>query len=181
MPPSSILEHDFPRSHVDAGGVRAKSQIDAVLRIEAVGPQRDPLLRCLSSEIILREIGPIDGWHFLAAYYDKVSLVSLATQFLGRREACRPAAHDDDLGWRSRRHRTRCSVGFQQLLLLRHEDSVVAPLDLPSFHLTDCRSVQGLSGPQAEPGVMPGTPHGVSDHQPIRGRTAVMGTAGADR
>jgi len=29
--------------------------------------------------------------------------------------------------------------------------------------------------------MMPGTPHGISDHQPVRERTAVMGTGGADR
>lgn len=41
--------------------------------------------------------------------------------------------------------------------------------------------MQRFSGLEAETGVMPGTPHGVSDHQPVRERTAVMGTGGADR
>jgi hypothetical protein len=41
--------------------------------------------------------------------------------------------------------------------------------------------MQYFSGLEAETSVMPGTPHGVSDHQPIRERTAVMGAGGADR
>src|SRR5262249_5559676 len=32
---------------------------------------------------------------------------------------------------------------------------------------------------EVETGVMPRTPHGVSDHQPLRERTAVVGTSGA--
>src|SRR5258708_18841545 len=77
--------------------------------------------------------------------------------------------------------RPHCSVRLQQLLFVLHEDSVVAPLDFPACQRTECRSVQGLSGPQAETGVMPRTPHGVSDHQPVSERTAVIGTGGADR
>ncbi len=166
MPPSSHL--------------RPESQIDAVFGIEAIGPQRDPLLRCLSGKVILREIGPIDGRRCLAAHHDEVSLVALATQFLGRREAGSAAPHDDDFGRRFRR-RPRGSARLQQLLFVLHEDPVVAPLDFPACQRTECRSVQCFSGLEVETGVMPGTPHGVSDHQPLRKRTAIMGTGGTDR
>ena len=40
--------------------------------------------------------------------------------------------------------------------------------------------MQGFSGLETETGVMPGTPHGVPDQEPLRKRTAVMGTGGAD-
>src|SRR5258708_39245857 len=46
---------------------------------------------------------------------------------------------------------------------------------------TEGWSERGPSGPHAETGGMQGTPHGVPGHQPIRERTAVMGTGGADR
>jgi hypothetical protein len=40
--------------------------------------------------------------------------------------------------------------------------------------------MQGLSGAEAETGVMPGTPDRILDHQPFRQRSTIMRTVGAD-
>ena len=124
--------------------------------------------------------GRSTGDGIVIAQHDDAALVLLAPQPLGGGKAGRTAADDDDfLGRFARRFaaQLRCRL----VALLSHEDLAVALLDRPAGDRAQGRSAQGFARAQVEAGVMPGTAHGVADHEPVDERTVVMRAIGPDR
>ena len=93
---ASIREDDLARAYIDAGDVRVETQVDVVLRIEALPTQRHPVLRRFAGEIVLGKIWPVDRRRFIVAEHDNAALILFAPQALGRGKACRAAADNDD-------------------------------------------------------------------------------------
>ena len=125
--PRAIAKHDLARTRVDASDVRLEPKLDAVLGIEAVRPQRHPFLRRIAGKIVLGQIRSIDGRRIVVAQHDDASLILFATQFLGRGEAGRSSADDDNCGRGSgRRQGAVLPFWLRQLLLVLHEDLAVA-------------------------------------------------------
>ena len=116
-----------PPLHIDAGDLRLEPQLDAVLGIEAVRPQRHPILRRIAGEIILGEIRPVDRRRIVVAQHDDASLILLAPELLGRGKASRAAADDHDFFRRSSRRLCRAAPARLRQLLA-HENLAVAPL-----------------------------------------------------
>ncbi len=65
--PVAVGEDDLSLTHVDACDIRVQPQLNAVLGIEACGPQRNPVLRGGASEIVLGQIWSIDRWRIIVA------------------------------------------------------------------------------------------------------------------
>jgi hypothetical protein len=105
--------------------------------------------------------------------------VLLASQSLRPGETGRPAAHDHDAIWSgagSARPMDRCVLSLRA-----HEDPAVAPFDGPACERAQGGGAQGLSGPQVEAGVMPGTPKRVADHETLGKRSVVVGAMRVER
>src|SRR5690242_15285082 len=81
---------------IDGGHLRAKPQIDVVLRIELRWSKRNPLLRCRTRKIVLREIGAVVRGGLVRADDGERAAETLAAQHLGGCEARRATAEDDD-------------------------------------------------------------------------------------
>ena len=58
--------------------------------------------------------------------------------------------------------------------LLADEDLAVALLDRPARERTEGRRAQGFARAQIEAGVMPGTAHGVVDHEAFGERAVIV-------
>src|SRR6185369_9958114 len=65
--------------------------------------------------------------------------------------------------------------------LLTHPRLAVARLHTPARDRIERRRCDRLAGAQAEAGMMPWTPHGVRDHQPVGERPAIVRAARSDR
>ena len=147
------------------------------LREKLRGAQRNPLFRRRARQIILRQIGAIDGRGAVGAEQRELADVALMPQRLGRRQARGAATNDHDTG-QAATHRH----GIDALLgLAEHEQAVTPPLDIPASDRVERRCGQGLAGTQAEAGVMPRTAHGVPDQQALGERAAVVRARRTDR
>ena len=91
-----VRELDLPALHVDAGDLRLEPQIDPVLGIEAVGPQRHPILLRVAGEVVLGQVRPVDRRRIVVAQHDDASLEMHAPEHLGRGEAGGASADDHD-------------------------------------------------------------------------------------
>src|ERR1700677_4199607 len=151
-----------------------------MLGIEAIWAQRNPLLRSAAGEVVLGQIRPVDRRDILIAQHDDGSLEPLAPQFVGGRIAGRATPDDHDSfrlfarGLAARRCRRLCA-------LLTYEDLTVALLDRPACDGIKSRSARGLAGSKVETGMMPGTAHGVVDHEPVNKRRVIVRAQGPDR
>ncbi len=176
--PAPAGKQDFMRARVDAGDIRAQSQLDAVLGIEAVRAQRHPILGRLAGEIVLGEIRPVDRGRSIIAQHDDAALVFPTTQHLGGCEAGRPAAKDHDPPRQPCRR--FAAPWLRHLFLMSHEDFSLALLDHPTRKRVECRRVQGLPGAQIKAGVVPGAPHRIVDNEPLDERSMIMGAGRAE-
>src|SRR5262249_47713572 len=75
----------------------------------------------------------------------------------------------------------RLGARHLRLLLVAHKDFAVALLNLPAGNRAQCGGMQRFAGSQAEAGVVPRTAHRVVNQEPLRERSAIVGTGGADR
>ncbi len=95
--PSPIGEQDLAGADVDASNPGSEAQVDAVLGIEVLLAQRDPLLRRLTAEIVLRKVRAVDGQRLVIADHDDGALKLFAPQPLGGGKASGATPDDDDL------------------------------------------------------------------------------------
>ena len=103
---------------------------------------------------------------------------ALAAQHLGRREAGRSAADDDDPRvWRAGAPPRGAGVGST---FSRTNDSVAARSTRQQRHRIEGRRAQRLAGAQAEAGVVPRAAHRVADDEPLGERAAVVRAFAAD-
>src|SRR5262245_8035787 len=166
-------------ARIDGGDTRLELQVNAVLGVVAIGPQRQPVLRSVTGQIVLGEIGPIHGRHRIFAQDTDGTLVVATPQHFGRGKAGRTAADNDNAGWR-RGCLWRALPLWLRRYLAAHANFAVPPFHRPTGQRREGRSVECLTAAEAETGVMPGTTHGVVNHQTVRQGTAVVRAAGID-
>ena len=125
-------DHDLARLRVDADDFGVEAQFDAVLGVELVRPQRQPILRRAAGEIVLRQVGPVDRRRGILAQHDDAAAEAAPPQHLGRRKARRTAADDDDVSEARPSMRRPPRLGLLALFL--DENPAVALLDLPAVN-----------------------------------------------
>src|SRR5262245_51243667 len=175
-----IRELDLPPPHIDAGDFRLEPQIDTILGIEALRPQRDPILLSVSGEVVLGQIRPVYRRCIVVAQNDDTPLVMRAPQHLGCSKAGGASAAESYLNWSTRRW-LPAWLRFRLRQLLAHENLAVLLLHLPARHRTQGRCAQGLTGAQIEAGMMPRAADGIADHEPVSQRAVVMRALRPDR
>ena len=131
--PAAIGKRDLARARIDTGRMRLQPQVDAIVSVKTLRPQRDPVLGRGAGEIILGEIGPVDGSGVVVAEHDNAAAILLAAEHLGGGETCRSASNDHDLF----RRRARAALAdFRLLFLFAHEDLAAALFHRPAVERT---------------------------------------------
>jgi hypothetical protein len=95
-PIRSVVETHRPPGRIDRYHATAEDQLDTLLHVEVIRPERDPIVLRFTGEEVLRQVRPIDGWISIGADQKERSVVPLAPEHLGRGHACRSSADDDD-------------------------------------------------------------------------------------
>jgi hypothetical protein len=95
-------------------------------------------------------------------------------------EAGGASADDHDAVWCLRR-RFAPRLRFRLRAFLSHENPPVTLLDGPACDGTQGGRAQGFAAAQVETGVVPGTAHGIANHEPVPQRAVVMRALSADR
>ena len=175
--PFAAREHDLALARLDACDVRVEPELDGVLVVETLGPQRYPLFRGRSREIVLGQVRPVDRGGIVAAQHHQTSLPLLPAQHFGGGKSRSAAANNHD---RFRSTLVRV-LRFRCLLAAFDDDLVALALDAPAGNRAQRRGMQRLARTQAETGMVPGTAHGLAIHQPLAQGTAIMGAGRADR
>ena len=91
----AVFAPNRPGGRIDGDDAGIEDEINPVLRIEFGGAQRDPRFFRLPGEVILRQIGPIDGDGIVRAQQGDRARISLPAQHFRRRIAGRTAADDE--------------------------------------------------------------------------------------
>jgi hypothetical protein len=150
-----------------------------MLPIELGRLERDPVLRRVTREVILRAIWPVIGSRIVRRQQRYAAGKSFPAQHLGGREARSPATHDHHalaVG-AAGLARFALSVGLD---LFPHEDFAVALFHAPTRHRIERRRPDRLASAQAEARMMPRASHGVVDQQAVRERPAIVRASRAD-
>ena len=147
--------------------------------VEVIRPERNPIVLCVAGEEVLRQVRAVDGWVGIGADQRHRAVVRLAPEHLGRGHSRRPTADNHDRRWRLGGGGARgCRPRRRQLL--PDEYPVAVPLHAPAGDWIQRRRAERLAGAEAEARVMPRTPHGVADDEPLHERPAVVRTVRPD-
>src|SRR5690606_15908626 len=121
------------QGQVDTYRLRLHQQAYVMLFVERRWPQRNPVVRRLAGQVILRQIRAVARWENIGADHRDRTAETLAAQCVGRGQPCCTATHDDDAPGMPRgpvsnegNDRARRSQ------FLSHEDSVSVALDPPT-------------------------------------------------
>ena len=125
----AIAERHAARFRIDRGDARVEPEVDAGVLIKILAAQRQPVLRRIAGEIILGEVGTVDRHRAVTAEHGDGAGKSLAAKRLGRREAGRTAADDDE--FLRRRRAAMGHRGFRRLALALDDDLVPIARDVP--------------------------------------------------
>jgi hypothetical protein len=106
-------------------------------------------------------------------------MVFLASKHLYSREPGCTSSNDNNLLW-SWACRLATWLRFCMGALFSHEDLAVVLIDRPACNRTQGRGAQGFACTQVKTSVMPGTPNGIVNHDPLSEWTMVMGAMSAD-
>ena len=153
-------------------------QLDFVVRIKIVGPQRHPLFGRTARQVILGQVRPIDRRRRILAQHNNATVIAAPPQHLGRRKAGRAAANDHDA---ARSIRDGCAPRVRLREFLAHEDAPVAPLDLPAIDRTQGRRAECLAAAQIEAGMVPRAAHRAVNNEAVGERPMIVGAMRADR
>ncbi len=154
---------------------RASGQLDALLPEEGRGAQRQPLLGRGPREVVLREVGPVDGRRRIGAQEVDLAGVTLAAQRRRGGAACGARAHDDD-----RARRRRGSHGRGVGLARADADASVRARDVEAGQGVQRGAALGVARAQIEAGVVPGAPDRVADDDALAQGAAVVRAGRAD-
>src|SRR6266496_4042112 len=80
------------RIDIDAGDSRLQAQVDPRVGVKALVPQRYPLFRRSAGEVVLGQVGSVDGRRRVVAQHHDAALEPPATQHFRGRETRRAAA-----------------------------------------------------------------------------------------
>ena len=81
---------------IDRRDVDLQAQIDMVVAVKVIRPQRQPVLRRAAGEIVLRKVRAVDWRRIVVAQHHDAALIILPPQHLGGSESGRAAADDHD-------------------------------------------------------------------------------------
>ena len=172
-----VGERQPPRLRVEAVGDDAEPQVDPILGIETLRPQRQPFLRRAAGEIVLREIGAIERRRVLGAQHDELAREPQAPQFRRGREARRAAADDHH---RFRGLRGGGGAGFRRAFAA-HENLAVPTFDRPAGKGVERGGAQDFPRGEVEARVVPGTMDLPAQDESVDERRVVMRAMRADR
>ena len=155
-------------------------QVDFLPLVEFRRAQRKPTFRRRSGKIVLRQVRPVVWRVSVSAEHGKASAIATAAQHLGRREARRSSADNDDvpgsLASAFQGGGSRCRL----LRLVFDEDSPVTLFRRPAVDRTEGGRAEGLAGAKTEAGMMPWTSYGVAVDDSLGQRPAVVSAGAAD-
>jgi hypothetical protein len=174
----SIVETHHARGGVDRRHATTQNEVDALLHVELIRPERDPIVLRFTREEIFRQVRPIDGRIRVGTDHGKGAAVALAPQHLGRGHAGGPTA-DDHNGRRRPIGASRCGRRLRRQLLT-DEQPVALAVHAPAGDRIERRRAERLPRSQAEAGVMPRTAHRVPDDEPFDERAAIVRTRRAN-
>ena len=155
------------------GGV-AEEEFDVQGPVIVGGPQGDPLLRRVSGEVVLGEIGAIDRAGFFVAYEGDGSGVALGSKCFDTGGAGGAGADHHHGGGRLRRGGRRGQIEFPS-----DTDVAGVVLDGVTGQRREGGCSERLTGLEAETGVVPRAADGVVDDESFGERSAVVGAGGA--
>jgi hypothetical protein len=145
----------------------------------AIRAQRNPFLRRVASQIVFREVWPVDGRRRFVAQHRNAALIAFAPQHFRSRKACSPAAHDHDPVWSFPGGRAARLAPWRRPFLF-HENFSIALLDGPARYRAEGGSAYGFASAQIECGVVPGAADRVPSHKAVSERSMVMRAMRAD-
>src|SRR5690606_30069850 len=96
LPPAAVTGHRFATPRIDLDDLTAETKLDRVPLVESCGAKRQPLVRRVAREIVLRKVRAVDRQILVVAQHHEPALVAFAPEPLRGREPGRPAADDDD-------------------------------------------------------------------------------------
>ena len=118
-----------------------------VPRIEIVGTQRNPFLRRVAGQIVLRQVGPVARRVGIVAEHGQATRITATAQHFGAGEPGRAAAHDDDVFGPARGGGSlRCLRGGLDLFL--HPDAVAVAFDRPARKRIEGGCAERFAGAQ---------------------------------
>jgi hypothetical protein len=167
-----------PSASVSVLSFGLQSQIDMVVAVEIIRPQRQPVCWRAAGEIILGEVRPVDRRRIVIAQHHDAAAKVLTPQHLGCCESGGAAADDHHLVRHVGRRAARLGLWRDRLL---DENRVALPLDLPAGERAQRRCVQRLAGADVEAGVMPRAADRAAVHDALGERPVIMRAFGADR
>ena len=175
----SVFEEDVLLVRIKRGDACIHNELDAPLGVEVRRAQRDPILLRSARQEVFREIRTIDGRRVVRGEHGDWTVISLPTQDVRGGEAGGASPDDDD----GRRHGTRrwpCGPGrfgrsFPDV------GQVADSLYAPTGNRIQRWGTHRLAGGQAEAGVVPWAPNGVTDDKPVDQRAVIVRAVWANR
>src|SRR5438045_7613020 len=153
-----------------------------MLFVEVRRPNRDPFLRRMPGEIVLREVGPVVRGSFVVVDNGDVAAIAATPQHLAGGSSRRARADDYNLAQALAGNMYGiCGGKGVTLDLVAHDDAITAPLDAPAGHRVERRCAERFAVAQGETGMMPGTSHRVANQLTLGEWSAVVSTCRADR
>jgi hypothetical protein len=126
------------------------------------------------------QIRPIHGRILVGAHHPQASVEAFAAQHV-RRSKSRGATTDDDDRARPAGDASGRSLTIRVGDFLAHEHHVADTIDLPPRDRVQRGRPHRFTGPQAETGVMPRTPHRIADDESVFERAVIVRAVRADR
>jgi hypothetical protein len=121
---AAVAEFELARLRIDGDDAALQPQVDVLFGVVVLRTQRHPVLGRRAVEIVLGQVGTIDGRRVVLAEHHDAALVVLAPEHLGRGETGRTAAHDDHL---SRRFASRPTGARRGLHLAEDQLTMAFP------------------------------------------------------
>src|SRR5262249_23499842 len=128
-----------------------------------------------AGQIVLRQVGAVHGRRIVSTDDGQMSVITLATEHVSRREPSGTPAHNHDRIWSAAQRLRSWRSNF-----LANEDLVSDLLHSPTGNWIESRRAQRLACAQAETGVVPPTAHRISNHQALGERSSIVRAVCAD-
>jgi hypothetical protein len=158
---SSVRKRHSPRVRIDCGDLAAKLDGDRLILVELSRPERHPVFRRVSCEVIFRAIGPVVGRRIVRRNERHVAGKSFPPQHLRRGKSGSAATHDHHPFGRCAR--TFNLAHAPRLDLVAHEHRAVVLFHAPARHRAEGGRGDRLARGQTEAGMVPGASHGLAD------------------
>ena len=175
--PAAIGQFQVALRDINACHARTQPHVDVVLSVERLRPQRQPLGRRRTGQVVFGQVGPVARQGRIGAQQRDGAGIAFTAQGFGSGLPGRTTADDHDGRWQAH--------GGGQLMhgrghaLAGDRRRAIAQLDLPAGNAAQRGRTQGLAGAQAKRCMVPGAAHGFAHQQALRQRPTVMRAGGA--